>query len=79
MVGKNIERLRLEQGIKQKDFISKLQVYGLDINRQAIPNLRGRYALRQTRKFFTAQRFWELRRRNFSMRNKTVTQSFVLF
>ena len=32
MVGKNIERLRLEQGIKQKDFISKLQVYGLDIN-----------------------------------------------
>ena len=25
MVGKNIERLRKEQGIKQKDFISKIQ------------------------------------------------------
>ena len=26
MVGKNIERLRKEQGIKQKDFIAKMQV-----------------------------------------------------
>ena len=26
MVGKNIERLRKEKGIKQKDFIAKIQV-----------------------------------------------------
>ncbi len=28
MVGKNIERLRKEKGIKQKEFISKMQVFG---------------------------------------------------
>ena len=32
MVGKNIERIRKEQGIKQKDFISKIQTMGYDIN-----------------------------------------------
>ncbi len=32
MVGKNIERIRKEKGIKQKDFISKLQLMGCDIN-----------------------------------------------
>ena len=32
IVGRNIERLRKERGIKQKNFISKIQVMGLDIN-----------------------------------------------
>ena len=27
LVGKNIERLRKEQGLKQKDFIAKMQVF----------------------------------------------------
>ena len=32
MVGKNIERLRKKRGIKQKDFIARMQLSGLDIN-----------------------------------------------
>ena len=32
LVGKNIERLRKEKGIKQKDFIAQLQTMGCDMN-----------------------------------------------
>ena len=32
MVGKNIERLRKEHRIKQKDFIARIQVMGCDMN-----------------------------------------------
>lgn len=41
MVGKNIERLRREKGIKQKDFISKMQVFGCDINPTSYSKLEG--------------------------------------
>ena len=52
MVGKNIERLRLEQGIKQKDFISKLQVYGLDINPTSYSKLEGQVRLATDKEVF---------------------------
>lgn len=32
MVGKNIEKLRKEREIKQKDFIAKIQTMGCDMN-----------------------------------------------
>lgn len=32
MVGKAVERLRKQNGIKQKDFIAKMQLMGCDIN-----------------------------------------------
>lgn len=41
MVGKNIETLRKEKGYKQKDFIAKLQLYGLDINPTSYSKLEG--------------------------------------
>lgn len=41
MVGKNIERLRKEKGIKQKDFISKMQTMGCDINPTSYSKLEG--------------------------------------
>lgn len=41
MVGKNIERLRKERGIKQKNFISKIQVMGIDINPTSYSKLEG--------------------------------------
>ncbi len=41
MVGKNIERLRKERGIKQKDFIAKMQVLGCDINPTSYSKLEG--------------------------------------
>lgn len=41
IVGKNIERLRKSRGIKQKDFISKMQVMGCDINPTSYSKLEG--------------------------------------
>ena len=41
MVGKNIEHLRKERGIKQKDFIAKMQVLGCDINPTSYSKLEG--------------------------------------
>ena len=41
MVGKNIERLRKEKGIKQKDFIAQIQALGFDINPTSYSKLEG--------------------------------------
>ena len=46
MVGKNVERLRKARGIKQKDFISKIQLLGCDMNPTSYSKFEGqlRYA-----------------------------------
>ena len=41
MVGRKIEQLRKEKGIKQKDFISKMQIMGCDINPTSYSKLEG--------------------------------------
>ncbi len=41
VIGANTERLRKEKGIKQKDFISRMQVYGVDINPTSYSKLEG--------------------------------------
>ena len=41
MIGKNIERMRKEKGIKQKDFIAKMQIMGCDINPTSYSKLEG--------------------------------------
>ncbi len=41
MVGRNIERLRKEKGIKQKDFIAKIQVMGCNMNPTSYSKLEG--------------------------------------
>lgn len=41
MVGRNIEKLRKERGIKQKDFIAKMQLFGCDINPTSYSKLEG--------------------------------------
>ena len=41
MVGRNIEILRKEKGIKQKDFIARMQVLGCDINPTSYSKLEG--------------------------------------
>jgi len=45
IIGKNVERLRKLNGYKQKDFISKLQVMGLDINPTSYSKLEGQIRL----------------------------------
>lgn len=41
IVGKNIERIRKERGIKQKDFIAQIQALGFDINPTSYSKLEG--------------------------------------
>lgn len=41
IVGKNIERLRKKSGIKQKDFIAKIQTMGCDMNPTSYSKLEG--------------------------------------
>lgn len=41
LVGKNIERLRKEKNIKQKDFVAMIQVMGIDINPTSYSKLEG--------------------------------------
>ena len=41
MVGKRVEEMRKQRGIKQKDFIAKLQAMGCDINPTSYSKLEG--------------------------------------
>ena len=41
MVGRKIEKLRKEQGIKQKDFIARLQILGCDVNPTSYSKIEG--------------------------------------
>ena len=41
LVGKNIERLRKDKGIKQKDFIAQMQIMDCDINPTSYSKLEG--------------------------------------
>lgn len=52
MVGKNIERLRKEQNIKQKDFIAKMQVLGCDINPTSYSKLEGQLRIATDKEIF---------------------------
>lgn len=52
LIGKNVERLRKEKGIKQKDFISKLQTFGLDINPTSYSKLEGQIRIATDKEVF---------------------------
>lgn len=41
LVGKNIERLRKMNGIRQKDFIAQIQIMGCDMNPTSYSKLEG--------------------------------------
>ncbi len=41
VIGANVERLRKAKGIKQKEFIAKMQVAGVDINSTSYSKLEG--------------------------------------
>ena len=52
LIGKNVERLRKEKGIKQKEFIAKLQTEGLDINPTSYSKLEGQIRLATDKEVF---------------------------
>ena len=53
IVGKNIERLRKERSIKQKDFIAQMQVMGCDINPTSYSKLEGQLRSATDREIYT--------------------------
>ena len=53
LVGKNIERLRKKRGIKQKDFIAKIQVLGCDMNPTSYSKLEGQLRIATDREIYT--------------------------
>lgn len=53
MVGKNIEHIRKKKGIKQKDFISKMQVMGCDINPTSYSKLEGQVRTATDKEIYT--------------------------
>ena len=52
LVGRNIERLRKERGIKQRDFIARIQVMGCDINPTSYSKLEGQVRIASDKEIF---------------------------
>lgn len=52
IVGKNIERLRKAKGIKQKDFIAKIQIMGCDMNPTSYSKLEGQIRIATDREIY---------------------------
>lgn len=52
LVGRNIERLRKEKGIKQKDFIAQIQIMGCDMNPTSYSKLEGQVRSATDREIF---------------------------
>ena len=53
MIGRRVEALRKARGIKQKDFIARLQVAGLDINPTSYSKLEGQLRSATDREIYT--------------------------
>lgn len=52
VVGKNIERIRKEKGIKQKDMIAKIQSAGCDMNPTSYSKLEGQVRMASDREIY---------------------------
>lgn len=61
MVGKNIENLRKKRGIKQKDFISKMQTMGIDINPTSYSKLEGQVRLASDKEVYVSAKILNVR------------------
>jgi len=53
LIGKTVEGLRKAQNIKQKDFIAKLQIEGLDINPTSYSKLEGQLRIATDAEVYT--------------------------
>lgn len=56
VIGRNVERLRKEKGIKQKEFIAKLQLFGLDINPTSYSKLEGQVRIATDKEVYAIAR-----------------------
>ena len=56
IVGRNIERIRKERGIKQKDFIAKIQTMGCDMNPTSYSKLEGQVRVATDKEIYVISR-----------------------
>ncbi|MBQ7172662.1 MAG: helix-turn-helix transcriptional regulator [Clostridia bacterium] len=61
MVGKRIEELRKARGIKQKDFIARLQVAGCDVNPTSYSKLEGQVRSVNDKELYTIAKLLEVK------------------
>ena len=52
LVGQKVEQLRKARGIKQRDFISRMQTMGLDINTTSYSKLEGQIRIASDREIY---------------------------
>ena len=52
VVGKNVEQMRKKAGIKQKDFVARMQALGCDINPTSYSKLEGQVRSATDREIF---------------------------
>ena len=52
IIGKNVRTLRLAKGIKQKDFIARMQTMGADINPTSYSKLEGQIRMATDKEIF---------------------------
>ena len=60
LVGQNIAKLRIAQGIKQKDFIAQMQTMGLDINPTSYSKLEGQFRLATDKELYVISKILKL-------------------
>jgi len=60
MLGKHVERLRKEKGIKQKDFISRMQLMGFDINPTSYSKLEGQIRMATDKEVYAIAKILEV-------------------
>ena len=61
LVGKNIEYLRKSKGIKQKDFIAKMQTMGCDINPTSYSKLEGQVRSATDKEIFVISKILDVK------------------
>lgn len=60
LIGQRVEQLRKSRGLKQKEFIAKLQVAGLDINPTSYSKLEGQLRMASDKEAYTIARVLEV-------------------
>ena len=60
MIGRNAERLRKEKGIKQKEFVARMQVLGCDINPNSYSKLEGQIRCATDKEVFVIAKLLEI-------------------
>ena len=60
IIGRNVERLRKQRGIKHKDFVARMQILGCDINPTSFSKLEGQVRSATDKEIYVIARILEL-------------------